>query len=161
MNGSVKVVVGVMLVVLAGCVAQPERMAQTPSGWPEVIIATPNKQLIKEKIIAMDAKLGWNLEQETESTVLFTKVDNSGSFGSLMTKNMLGNAYSTLPQYEMRYIFSTDGDSTHVIVNVAVSTQMPMGQVNRLFLDNNNMVFNTFQLQLNKIKDEIESRPVP
>lgn len=141
---------------LVGCAAQPEKIVTTASGWPEVEITTSNKQAVKENLIQRNSANGWNLEQESDSSLLFTRVDDSGSFNSALTQAMIGNSYSTQPKYEARYIISNNSGKVKVVVNVAVSTQMAFGQVNRVFLNKNNATFNAYQTQLYKVKSEIE-----
>lgn len=149
-------IAAMVALVLSGCAAQPARIATTASGWPEVEIFTSNKQAVKENIIQRNAATGWNLEQESDSSLLFTKVDDSGSFNSAMTQALIGNSYSTPPKYEARYIISSYAGKVKIVVNVSVSTQMAFGQVNRVFLNKNNATFNAFQGQLYKVKSEVE-----
>lgn len=90
--------------------------------------------------------------------LFFTQRDNSGSLQSAVTQVLIGNSYSTPPNYEARYIFAEVGTSTKLLVNVQVSTQMAGGQVNRMPLSDNSTTFNQFQAQLERVKAEIEGR---
>lgn len=78
----------------------------------------------------------------------FSKIDNSGSFNSALTTVLLGNAYSTPPKYDLKYILVQLPSGSKIISNISVSTQMPGGQVNRLFLNQNIALINSYQDQL-------------
>ncbi len=119
-------------------------------------IKTSDKKFVKDFIIRKTSEHGWNLEQETDSTLLFTQTDNSGSVDAAVTQVLLGNRNSTPPKYEFKYIISQYGDTAKVIANVSASTQMPMGQVNRVFFNENNSVINTYQGVLDRLKDGME-----
>lgn len=144
------------LLLLAGCASQPAKIKETRSGWPEVEISTSDKTKVKQNIISRNAQTGWALEQETDSSLLFTKIDDTGSMGAIMTQAIIGNAYSTPPVYEARYIISQANEQVSIVVNISVSTQMAMGQTNRILLNKNNAVFNAFQQQLERVKSETE-----
>ena len=147
----------VVLASLAGCATAPPKSTQTASGHPEIVIASSDLKKVRANLISRNASTGWVLEQETESTLLFTRNDSSGSFQSAATQLLLGNAYSTPPKYEVRYTLVSVQPGVRVIVNVSVSTQMPGGQVNRMSLSEAPATFNTFQAQLERVKTEIES----
>lgn len=146
-----------LLILLSACATQT-RITETPSGMPEIVIRTTDKQAIKNNLIARNAQSGWFLERETDSTLFFTYVDDSGSFRSALTQALIGNAYSTPPKYEANYLLFPAGEGAYKVqVQVSVSTQMAMGQVNRVSLKDNVTVFNGFQRQLQKVKQEIEA----
>ena len=143
--------------LIAGCTTAPPKISETPSGHPEITIASSDAKKIRANLISRNATTGWVLEQETESTLLFTRTDSSGSVQSAATQVLLGNASSTPPKYEARYTLVSVKSGTRVIVNVSVSTQMPGGQVNRLSLSEASATFNPFQAQLERVKLEVES----
>lgn len=144
-------------ILFAGCATAPPKSAETPSGHPEITIASTDMQRIRGNLISRNATTGWILEQETQSILLFTRTDSSGSAQSAATQVLLGNAYSTPPKYEARYTLIPVATGTRVIVNASVSTQMPGGQVNRLSLSHASATFNPFQAQLERVKSEVES----
>lgn len=141
---------------LVACGTAPERIAATTSSYPEIEIKTVDKDAIRSNLIRRNLDTGWSLEQETPSMLLFTKVDSSGSVGSAVTQALIGNRYSTPPKYELKYTLASYKDFTKVITHLSVSTQMAMGQINRMEL-NGNTDFNNLQMQLNRVKGEIES----
>lgn len=145
-----------LAVAISGCASAPPKIKETSSGHPEIVVAVKDSKPIRSNLIARNAGTGWVLEQETESTLLFTRTDTSGSFQSAATQVLLGNAYSTPPKYEARYTFISMPEAVRVIVNVFVSTQMPGGQLNRMSLSDAAPTFNPFQAQLEKVKSEIE-----
>lgn len=146
-----------LFILIAGCASAPPKIKETSSGHPEIVISVKDLKPIRSNLIERNASTGWTLEQETESTLFFTKTDTSGSLQSAVTQALLGNAYSTPPKYEARYTFIPMPNSTKIIVNVFVSTQMPGGQVNRIGLSDASPTFNPFQTQLEKVKSEVET----
>jgi hypothetical protein len=142
---------------IAGCASAPPKSAQTASGHPEVIVNTKDTKAVRSNLIARNASTGWVLEQESDNTILFTRTDSSGSLQSATTQVLLGNAHSTPPKYEVRYTIFAVPEGTRVVAIVAVSTQMPGGQVNRMGLSDAAGTFNQFQAQLEKVKIEVEA----
>jgi PBP1b-binding outer membrane lipoprotein LpoB len=142
--------------LLSACASQPAKISQTASGWPEIEISVSDKKLVKDYIVLKNSEAGWNMEQESDSMVTFSKVDSSGSFNAAFTQVALGNAYSTPPKYEVKYFINQLSGRVKVVSNIAVSTQMPGGQVNRVFLNENNAVYNAYQDQLVRFKQGIE-----
>lgn len=151
-----KLLLLLIMAMVTACATQPQKITQTSSGWPEIEVFTKDKNAVRENIITRNSETGWNLEQDTPNTLMFTRVDTSGSLGSALTQSLIGNAYSTPPKYEAKYIISSKGNATKIIVNVSISSEMRTGQTNRIFLNNNREVFNIFQKQLQKVKSEIE-----
>ncbi|MEL4204825.1 hypothetical protein C9E85_16150 [Plesiomonas shigelloides] len=152
----------VLALFTLGCSSQPERVVNTKSGWPEVYITTNDKSEIVKHVIARNVKNGWVLDEESENTISFEYIDTSGSFDSIMYQSLLGNAYSTAPKYETKYTIanSTKGNGEYfVVVNTSVSVQMAGGKVNRVYLKENNTLFNAIQKQLNSIKSDVEVEP--
>lgn len=139
--------------LLTACAAPPARIAETESGWPEITIATQDRSGLRANLIARNLATGWTLESESESMLLFTKIDTST--GGAVMQALIGNAYSTPPKYEARYVMVPTAGGLKLVVNVAVSTQMPGGQVNRQPLDGA-PTFNSFQAQLQRLKAEFE-----
>jgi hypothetical protein len=146
----------IFVALLSACAAQPARITQTVSGWPEIEISATDKKSVKDHILLKNSETGWNLEQESDSMLSFSKVDSSGSFNAALTQVALGNAYSTPPKYELKYFINQLPGRVKIVSNIAVSTQMPGGQVSRMFLNESNTVFNAYQEQLNRFKKDIE-----
>jgi hypothetical protein len=145
---------------LVACASVPTKSVQTASGHPEITIKTKDTKAIKSNLLSSNASSGWVLEQESDSTMFFTRVDASGSVQSATTQVLLGNAHSTPPKYEARYTIFPVAEGIRVIANVSVSTQMPGGQINRMGLSDAGATFNNFQAQLERVKAEVESKPV-
>lgn len=151
-----KILAFAVTALLSACAAQPAKISQTSSGWPEIEISAPDKKTVKDYILLKNSEAGWNIEQESESMLTVSKIDSSGSFNSAFTQVALGNAYSTPPKYEVKYFINQLPGRVKVVSNIAVSTQMPGGQVNRVFLNQNNAVYNAYQDQLVRFKQGIE-----
>lgn len=150
-------VISSVAVGLSGCASQP--VQKTISGNPEVVINSLDKKAIKDKIIEVQISSGWNLEQETDNTLLFTRVEDPTSMKSVMTQALIGNQYSTPPQYEAKYMLASTGEYTKVIEVTTMSTQMAFGQIRRYPL-NGAKVVNSYQDQLDNIKMSIEGNPM-
>lgn len=142
----------------SACGTPPPKIAQTVSGLPEITIATDDRSKVKQNLIARNLETGWALEQESENTLMFSKLDTSGSASSLFTQALIGNSSSTPLKYEARYTFAQTGAGLKIAATVFASTQMPGGQVNRLPLHDGAVTFNAFQAQLQRVKGEIEAR---
>ena len=142
-------------VLLSACASQPPKSLQTVSGWPEIEIGR-DKKAVKDYFLLDSVNNGMNVDQETESSLVMSLIDTSGSVNAAFTQVMLGNAYSTPPKTEISFYFSQLPGRTKVTVNAAVSTQMPGGQINRVFLKDNNAVFNSWQGALGRAKAALE-----
>lgn len=69
-----KSVIAVILAAfVVGCASQQPKIAKTPSGMPEVLIATTDRQAVRQNIIGRNVADGWTLEQETDSLLLFRR----------------------------------------------------------------------------------------
>jgi len=146
----------IFVALLSACATQPAKITQTVSGWPEIEISATDKKSVKDYILLKNSETGWSLEQESDSMLFFSQVDSSGSFNAALTTVALGNAYSTPPKYELKYFINQLPGRVKIVSNIAVSTQMPGGQVNRMFLNVNNAVYNAYQEQLNRFKKDVE-----
>jgi hypothetical protein len=151
-----KIFASIFVVLLSACAAQPAKITQTLSGWPEIEISATDRKSVKDYILLKNSEAGWNLEQESDSMLAFSKIDSSGSFNAALTQVALGNAYSTPPKYEVKYFINQLPGRVKIVSNIAVSTQMPGGQINRMFLNENNAVYNAYQDQLTRFKQGIE-----
>lgn len=69
------IVLPIVFALLTACASQPARISQTVSGWPEIEISTADKKSVKDYILLKNSESGWNLEQETESMLSFSKVN--------------------------------------------------------------------------------------
>jgi hypothetical protein len=147
-----------LAISIAGCASAPERIADTPSGWPQVTISSDDTQYIQSWIINRMTNKGWSLDSQSNNGLKFTKTADTSSVKTVLLQAMIGNSYSTTPKLETNYSIASLGDSTNVVAQAFVSTQMAMGQVNRIDFKNNNAVFNDIQRQLNKLKSEVEAR---
>jgi predicted glycosyltransferase involved in capsule biosynthesis len=143
-----------ILLFTSGCSAPPTRIAETESGQPEVVIRTTDKSAIKQNLIARNTATGWALEQESENTMLFTRVDASGSANTATTLVLLGGSANMPPRYEARYMFAQTAAGFKVVVNAFVAVQTTNGLINRQMISDTNATFNAFQTQLFRVKGE-------
>ena len=142
------------ILLLAGCVTQPEKIATTASGKPELTIATSDVGRIKSMIIGDLVNHGYTVEQDTEYSLTLSRRLSGGE--EMVAALAVGNSYSTNTRIAS-YTFVRDGGSVRVIFAAQIRAQMPGGQVRNQPLDGNNTVFNTFQQQLIEIKKKIET----
>ena len=147
--------VGILL--FAGCVTQPPRITNTPSGKPEVAIATNDVARIKSMIIGDLVNHGYTVEQDTEYSLTLSRRLSGGE--DMVAALAVGNSYSSNTRLAT-YTFVRDGNSVRVILAAQIRAQMPGGQVKSQPLDGNNSIFNTFQQQLLEFKKKIEA-PAP
>lgn len=140
---------------LVGCAAQPERIAQTPSGRPEVVIHTDDTDLVKAEIINEMQTLGFFLRDDSKYRLVFTK-ELEGS-QAILTQLAIGNSYSTTPVGECAFNLSTTENGIRVVEFSSISTQMAMGQVRRMDMKGNNAWFNDLYTLLQRVKQRSEN----
>ena len=143
------VVCGVLL--FSGCA---KKMAETPTGRPEVVINVPTSDNVRSLIIDKMQLNGYSLDDESKSRLLFTKETGGKDF--LMSSFMLGNQYSTHPIYEITFSLTELNRQVKVVAWIKISSQMPFGQTNRkewLTADN----FNRLYRMLQEIKTKAEA----
>ena len=146
------------LIVLISCASQPERLYTTISGKPEVTINAPIED-VKGAVIQRMAINSWTVKSDSDYVTTFTKPCTSG--GSLMacatSQALLGNAYSTTPDFEATILWLKTPDGINVMLSsYNLSTQMPFGQVNRASLLGNNSGFNQTMSLFLSIKRSLE-----
>jgi hypothetical protein len=142
----------VCLTFLAGCVTMPEKMTVTPSGNPEVEIATKDISAIKAAVISRLVNEGYSVEKDTDYSLELTRATKGAEdFAAALS---IGNSYSSNRRFVV-YTFIKRGDIVRVIAAPGLRAQMPGGQVNTMPLSSGN-VYNLYQQQLFDIKAEIE-----
>jgi hypothetical protein len=129
-------------------------MAQTPSGRPEVDIATTDLDAVKSQIVAHMQAMNYMLQDESKFRLQFTKELEGDQ--AMWARLAIGNSYSTTPLAEVTFNLAAIRDATHVVVFTAISTQMPFGQVNRSDMKGNNAWFNDFCFLLKSVKYAVE-----
>ena len=147
----VNAVIGVILMglMLAGC-ATTQRLA-TPSGKPEVNINTTDRGKIKSVIINEFMNAGFTMVSESDYGVVFSKPMEG--FGGVMYQAMLGNSYSSSPEWNARINMATSGDSTRVMAQAVVRMQNAFGRE-----DVNDMTNGKSGVQLQEILQRIKSQ---
>lgn len=149
------VVFGAILIglILGGC-ATTQHLA-TPSGKPEVNITTTDRGKIKPVIINEFMNAGFSLVSESDYSVVFSKPMEG--FGGVMYKAMLGNSYSSSPEWNARINMATLNDSTRVMAQAVVRMQNAFGRedVNDM---TNGKAGTQLQEILQKIKVQVEAR---
>jgi hypothetical protein len=112
--------------VLVGCATS--RLA-TPSGRPEVFIASTDRQAIKSVIIEFFSSKGYALSSETENALNFIGQMDMGS--TIVYKTLLGSPYSSDPEWEINLVFTSIGDGTKVYANAFTTMQSAFGRTDR------------------------------
>jgi len=147
-------VVLMVSMTLIGCGTPVERIAETKSGKPEVLITTQDKAKVKTALTENMLYRSYTLDEETDSRLKFSKLSKGG--GDVMLTLMMGNAHSTTPKVEVQYNLFQKDNGIAVIANAGASLQMALGQQKYTDLTQNNGVFNKIQTILNETKQEIE-----
>lgn len=141
---------------LTGCTQQPDRIVQAKN--PQVVINSVDTGLIKSKIIQKmidEVPTTYMLQADTEYSLVFTRtLDGMEAVGVLM---MIGNSYSSQPVQTVRFNIIKNQHDTRVLEYASASTQMPMGQVNTIEI-NNNAHFNFYYNFLQGLKNDIEKK---
>jgi len=143
------VVISIILIslMIAGC-ATTQRLT-TPSGKPEVTINTTDRGKIKSVIINEFMNAGFTMVSESDYGIVFSKPMEG--FGGIMYKAMLGNLYSSSPEWNVRINMATTGDSTRVMAQAIVRMQNAFGQE-----DVNDMTKGKAGVQLQEILQRIK-----
>lgn len=125
--------------LLIGCASQPPRIAQTPSGKPEVVIVTADRSAVRQSIISHKVSEGWSLEQETDSLLVFNRAFDEKTLilgSALVGSNAMRNGMT------IRYTIFQTKEGAKVLVTP--------------FNDQDTTEFNSLYAQLKTIKHEIE-----
>lgn len=149
-------VTAALLVVFSGCAPMPQRIAQTASGRPEVVISTIDVNLVKSELVNVMQSGGFLLQDESDYRMVFTR-ELDGSQATL-ARLAIGNAYSTTPQAEVAFTFAKMASSVRVVAFASITTQMPYGQIQRGDMKDNNAWFNDFYSALQNVKVRVECR---
>lgn len=129
-----------------------EKSTFTPSGRPEVVIATNDVGRIKSLLIGDLLNHGYTIESDTQYALTLTRPTKG--MESVAASMVAGNSYSVNTRYAT-YNFVHLDNGIRVIASMGWRAQMPGGQVNNQPLNDGN-VYNTFQTQLFEIKAMIE-----
>jgi hypothetical protein len=140
-------------ILFSGC-AMEQRIAQTPSGRPEVVIDSNDMDLVKSSIINEMQTANYQLQNDSQYRLAFTKQLEGGQ--GFMAQLLLGNSYSTPPIAEVSFNLSKQASKIKVMEFSSISTQMAFGQVNRGDMKDNNAWFNGFYLLLQRVKTTAE-----
>lgn len=118
-------VLSAVAVLLSSCAA-PQPLA-TPTGRPEVTIATGNTAAVKGRIITVCAQSGYMLVNESPSMLVFSRRMDLNQ-ATLYTVAM-GNAYSSYPMVIARFsLTNSGGGNTRVFAALTTSMQNAFGQ---------------------------------
>ena len=135
--------------IFSGC-ATTQRVA-TPSGKPEVVINTTDREKIKSVIINEFMNAGFTMVSESDYSVVFSKPMEG--FGGVMYQAMLGNSYSSSPKWNARINMANTGESTRVLAQAVVRMQNAFGRE-----DVNDMTNGKAGAQLQEILQRIKAQ---
>jgi hypothetical protein len=149
------IIIGAILIslFLGGC-ATTQRFA-TPSGKPEVIINTIDRGKIKSVIINEFMNAGYTMISESDYGVVFSKPMEG--VGGVMYQSMLGNTYSSSPEWHARINMATTSGSTRVMAQAVARMQNAFGRedVNDM---TNGKAGVQLQERLQRIKVQVEAK---
>lgn len=131
----------VIFFLLMGCASQPQKIVITPSGKPEIVIATVDRSAVRQNIISNNVLIGWTLQQESDSTLVFHRPFDDATI--VLGSALLGNR-AMRQGMSIRYTIVQAQGGVRVFVTP--------------FNDASASEFNVLQTQLQTVKREIESR---
>lgn len=147
----------VLMFTISGCASVP-RMAETPSGKPEINIQTTDAELVKATVVSVFSSRGCVLQNDSSYSMFFTKAIDPSK--AVLAQFIYGNNYSTVPELELRVNIIKNNNEIKVIAFASVSTQMAFGQIRREEI-NNNEDFNYLYTALQEVKSIVESQILP
>ncbi|MDC9594080.1 hypothetical protein [Xenorhabdus sp. IM139775] len=106
------------------------------------------KALIRDALTTYCNEHGFMVMEATESTILCSK--ETEGMASIMTQMAIGNSYSTTPVVKLRFSIGEVDKKVKVWADTWVETQMTMGQINQMKL-NDNSTINALQDRLDNL----------
>jgi len=144
----------VITLFLASCASMPDKIQNTPTGKPEVIINYSNVDDIKASLIADYLIDGYTVTKDTPYLLeLQRNTKGNEDFAAYFA---VGNAYSSNYRLVSINLIKSDG-KVRVVVTNSFKAHMPFGQVNTAEITNNK-VFNFWQTYLNGLKKKFENK---
>jgi hypothetical protein len=141
----------VIISILGGCVSTPVKL-NTPSGRPEVTISGATKKKISDIIINRELSKGWDLKNQTDSLLIFTRKNTN--FGARL---LLGSRYDTVPENRLTYTLVENENGIRVFFKAEIVTNpgSAFEQVTDVTLANEEFAEDC-QKTLEEIKKDIE-----
>ena len=140
--------------LITGCAQEP-LLKQTASGKAEAEYPNHTPEQVIDAVVERCNERGFAVEQQTKNFVVCAKEMEGGQ--SMFTQLAIGNAYSTTPQLKVRYSVSKFKTGSKAWAEAWAETQMALGQIQRVPL-NNNATLNNIQTVLDKNIPEILKR---
>jgi len=140
-------VISLALILLTGCATT--QSLHTPSGRPEVTINTTDRSKIKSVILNELMNAGFTLISESEYGLIFSAPMKG--FGGVMYQALLGNAYSSQPEWNIRINMAALNNKTRVVAQAVVRMQNAFGRE-----DVNDMTGGKVALQLQQLLEKIK-----
>ena len=153
----IKLLSFITIIIVSSC-ATVEREYYTASGKPEVTIES-NIETVKPHIIQSAQIQGWSILSDNNYQTHLVRPCGDGA-QCIFGQALIGNSYSTPPDYHLIYQWIKLGDSSTkvMVTDVYLSTQMAYGQVNKASLLSGNQNFNDVMNNLMRFKSEIEAK---
>jgi len=141
-------------IFLSGCATPVQRIAQTPSGRPEMLINSNDADLVKTSIINEMQSSNYFLQNDSQYRLVFTKqIEGSRAFWAQM---LIGSQYRTPPTQVVVFNFTKQGENIKVMGYISMTTQSAFGQVRNADMKDDNAWFNEQYSMLQRAKDTIE-----
>lgn len=109
---------------LSGCATS--QALQTPSGKPEVTIQSADTSRIRSVLINEFLNAGFTVISDSENTLVFAK--EMSDFGGLAYKGLMGNAYSSNPEWNVRVNMVSLGQTTRILGQPVTRMQNAFGR---------------------------------
>jgi hypothetical protein len=139
-----KILIFIISTLLLACAAPEVLKKQTTTGMPERLF--PNTSSDKVKHALMDSCMGKRLtvEERGSNTVICSNTMEGGS--AVLAQLAFGNAYSTTPTRNAVFLITKRGNDAFLVMNnYYIETIMPLGQVRREPINDNNAIKNQAQ----------------
>jgi hypothetical protein len=134
----------------AGC-STDQVLLQTQSGYPEATFYNTSPETVENKLVGACSRVGAAVTDTSPHQVVCGKT-LEGQTG-VLAQALLGNAYSTTPVENLRFVLYATGSSVHVTAYHWVETQTAFGQVRKAEL-NGTKQRNDLQLILYKLSED-------
>jgi len=115
----------ITVVFMGGCATT--KLA-TPSGRPEVTISASRNQ-VKSVLTETFLSAGFELRSESDASMLFVRPMDSGD--AVLYQSLLGNSYSSHPEWEARVALADTAGGVHVFASASTVMQNAFGRVDR------------------------------
>jgi len=143
----------ILVFMISGCAKQPDKIAQTKSGLPEVEINTTDIDLVKSTIMDKIYSLGkgYYLVDESNNSLVFQK--ELTGFKADLAQALTVGPRGERPKIEVKFTISKRKMNTVVYAHIFQIYKSGLGKVDRINGTSNNKNFNDLYNFLKSVKN--------